>query len=121
MARIKRGTNKHRRHKKVLTLAKGYYGARSRHYKAAKENLLHAMAYAYADRRSRKGDMRSLWILRINAAARSLGITYGQLINGLNKANVTLDRKALAALAVEQPQAFAEVAAKAKAALGIAA
>ena len=117
MARVKRGVTKHRRHKEVLRLAKGYQGSRRNHLKAAKENELHALAYAYAHRRERKGDMRKLWIVRIGAAARSLGMPYSRLINGLQRADIRLDRKALAALAVEEPATFAQIVEKARAVL----
>lgn len=117
MARVKRGMTKSRRHRKVLEQARGFKGARGRHYKPAREGVLHAMMYAYAHRRERKGDFRKLWILRINAAARDLGLSYSQFINGLKHAGVGLDRKNLAALAVDEPASFAQLVETAKAAL----
>src|SRR5258708_178138 len=107
MARIKRSvaSKKHRRN--VLDKAKGYYGNRSRSYRAANEAVMHAGNYAFADRRARKGDFRKLWIQRINAAARINGTTYSRLINGLSIAQVEVDRKILADLAVNDPEAFA--------------
>ncbi|MSQ11639.1 MAG: 50S ribosomal protein L20 [Dehalococcoidia bacterium] len=116
MARVKRGVTKHRRHKEVLQRAKGFKGARGRHVRPAKEGVLHALSYAYAHRRERKGDMRKLWIVRIGAATRNLGMPYGRFINGLLRADIRLDRKALAALAVDDPSAFAQLVEKAKAA-----
>ena len=117
MARIKRGVTAHRRHKKILKMAKGHRGPRHKTFRSANESVLHALDYAYRDRRDRKGQFRRLWILRINAAARQTGMTYGQLINGLNKAQVAVDRKVLADLAVRDPKAFAAVAEQAKSAL----
>ncbi len=116
MARIKRGFTKHRRHKKVLRAARGYFLGRSKLYKAAHEAVMHAMAYAYRDRRNRKRDLRRLWIIRINAAARLNGITYGQLIHHLKLAHIEIDRKMLADLAVRDPGAFARIVAAARAA-----
>lgn len=115
MARVKRGMTKSRRHREVLKNARGFQGARGRHYKPAREGVLHAMQYAYAHRRERKGDLRKLWVVRINAAARELGMTYSQFIAGLKRAGVGLDRKSLAALAVDNPQAFAVLVDQAKA------
>ena len=100
MARVKRGVQAKARHKKVLKQAKGFRGARSRTYKVAKQAVMRAGQYAYRDRRVKKRVFRSLWIVRINAAARDNGITYSQLIAGLKKANIDLDRKVLASLAV---------------------
>ncbi|MBI2935546.1 MAG: 50S ribosomal protein L20 [Chloroflexi bacterium] len=117
MTRVKRGTTKHRRHSKTLKLAKGYYSARRRRYKAAKEAVLHANMYAYAHRRERKGDFRKLWILRIGAASRTLGLTYGQLVNGLSRAGIQINRKVLADLAVREPTTFSQLVEKAKQAL----
>src|SRR5215470_6285863 len=117
MARVKRGVTAHARHKKVLKLAKGYYGARSRSYKTAKQAVIKAGQYAYRDRRQRKRHFRSLWIVRINAAARVNGLSYSRLIAGLKAAGSTLDRKVLADLAARDPQGFAAVAESAKAAL----
>lgn len=117
MARIKRGVVSHRRHKKVLEQVKGHRATNRRLYKRAHESMMRSLAYAYRDRRTRKRDMRRLWIIRINAAARLNGIRYSELINGLGKAGVTVDRKMLADLAVRDEAAFAKVAAVAKQAL----
>ena len=117
MSRVKRGVTARRRHKKILKLAKGHRGLRHKVFRRANESVLHALDYAYRDRRDRKGQFRRLWILRINAAARQEGLTYGRLIDGLNKAGVAIDRKILADLAVRDSTAFAAVAAQAKAAL----
>jgi large subunit ribosomal protein L20 len=114
MARVKGGFRPHLRHKKVLKRTKGFRGAYHRLYKRAHEGYLHALWYAYRDRRNRRRDLRRLWIARINAAARLNGLSYSRLIAGLKKANVTLDRKALADLAVRDPQAFTQVAEAAK-------
>ena len=114
MARVSRGVTKHRRHKKVLDAAAGYRGSRSRHFRTAKEQLLHSMTYAYRDRRDRKGQFRRLWIARINAAARANGISYSRLIQGLNAAEVEVDRKMLAELAVNDPASFTALADVAK-------
>ncbi len=117
MPRIKRGVTAHRRHKKVLKQAKGYYGARSRIYRVAKQAVIKAGQYAYRDRRQRKRQFRALWIARINAAARTNGLSYSRLINGLKKASIEIDRKVLADLAVREKEAFTAIAEKAKAAL----
>ena len=117
MARVKRGVTAHRKHKKVLAKAKGYYGARSRVFRVAKQAVIKAGQYAYRDRRQRKRQFRALWILRINAAARQHGLSYSRFINGLNKAEIEVDRKVLADLAVRDQAAFATLAEKAKAAL----
>ena len=117
MARVKRGVTAHRRHKKILKQAKGYYGARSRIFRVAKQAVIKAGQYAYRDRRVKKRTFRALWITRINAQARSEGITYSQLIAGLKRANIDLDRRVLADLAVHDKAAFATIAAQAKAAL----
>jgi large subunit ribosomal protein L20 len=109
MARVKRGVTAHRRHKKVLAQVKGHYSTNNRLYKRAHESLMHALQYAYRDRRNRKRDFRRLWIIRINAAARLNGMTYSRLIQGLTLAGVGLDRKMLADLAVRDPQAFSAV------------
>ena len=109
MTRVKRGVTKHRRHKKILALTKGYQNSQSRHFRRAKEALIHAWSHAYRHRRERKRDFRRLWILRINAASRALGLTYGQFIHGLKLANVDLDRKVLADTAVRDPEAFAQL------------
>ncbi|MGZ4960419.1 MAG: 50S ribosomal protein L20 [Methylomonas sp.] len=110
MARVKRGVTARARHKKILKLAKGYYGARSRVYRVAKQAVIKAGQYAYRDRKAKKRQFRALWIVRINAAARQFGISYSRLINGLNKANVAIDRKVLADLAVRDINAFGEIA-----------
>ncbi|MDP3839348.1 MAG: 50S ribosomal protein L20 [Methylococcales bacterium] len=115
MARVKRGVTARARHKKILKLAKGYYGARSRVYRVAKQAVIKAGQYAYRDRKQKKRQFRALWIVRINAAARMYGISYSRLINGLNKANVGIDRKVLADLAVRDIEAFGKIAEIAKA------
>jgi large subunit ribosomal protein L20 len=117
MARVKRGVIAHRRHKKILKKAKGYYTARRKVFRVAKQAVIKAGQYAYVGRRLKKRQYRALWIQRLNAAAREHGLSYSRLINGLNKAGVTIDRKALADLAVHEPAAFAAVVAQAKAAL----
>jgi large subunit ribosomal protein L20 len=110
MSRVKRGVTAHRRHKKILKLAKGYRGARSKLYKTANEAVMHALSYAYRDRRNRKRDFRSLWIQRINAAARQNGLSYSQFIHGIHSQGIELDRKTLAELAVYNPADFARLA-----------
>ena len=117
MARVKRGVTAHARHKKVLKQAKGYYGRRKNTIRVAKQAVEKANQYAYRDRRVRKRNFRALWIQRINAAARDLGLTYGRLIDGLSKAGVEVDRKVLSDLAIHEPAAFAALADQAKAAL----
>jgi large subunit ribosomal protein L20 len=117
MPRVKRGVTAHARHKKVLALAKGYRGRRKNVYRVAKQAVMKAGQYAYRDRRQRKRQFRSLWIARINAAARELGMKYSTLMNGLKKAQVEVDRKVLADLAVFDKPAFAALAAEAKARL----
>ena len=117
MPRVKRGVTAHRKHKKVLALTKGHRATSHSLIKRARESMLHALDYAYAHRRERKGDMRRLWILRVSAASRSQGLTYGQFMNGLKKAGVEINRKMLADMAVREPQAFAELATMAKAKL----
>lgn len=117
MARVKRGVVAHAKHKKVLKKAKGYYGARSRVYRVAKQAVIKAGQYAYRDRRQKKRQFRSLWIVRINAAARECGLSYSCLINGLSKAEIEVDRKILAELAVDDKASFAALADQAKAAL----
>jgi large subunit ribosomal protein L20 len=117
MARVKRGVQAHAKHKKVLKAAKGYYGARSKVYRIAKQAVIKAGQYAYRDRRAKKRDFRALWIVRINAGARLCGLSYSRLIDGLNKAGVEVDRKMLADLAVHDMVAFGALAEKAKAAL----
>lgn len=117
MARVKRGVQARRRHKKILKLAKGYYGARSRVFRVAKQAVIKAGQYAYRDRKQRKRQFRALWIARINAAARLNGLSYSKFINGLKKADVAVDRKILADLAVFEPKAFEALAEKAKSSL----
>jgi large subunit ribosomal protein L20 len=117
MPRAKRGFKKRNRREKVLKLAKGYWGARSHNYRTAKEAVEHALIYAYRDRRARKRDFRGLWIIRIKAAAKLNGLTYSRFIQGLKKLNIGLDRKVLAEMAVNAPQTFGRIAAKAKDAL----
>jgi large subunit ribosomal protein L20 len=106
MARVKRAVHGRKHHRAVLEQAQGYYGNKSRSYRAANEQLMHSMQYAYRDRRARKGDFRKLWIQRINAGARANGTSYSRLINGLHQAGVQVDRKVLADLAVTDPAAF---------------
>lgn len=117
MARVKRGVVARRRHKKVLKQAKGYYGARSRVFRVAKQAVIKAGQYAYRDRRQRKRQMRALWVVRINAAARQNGLSYSRLMNGLKKSCIEIDRKILADLAIFEKKAFSEIVSKAKAAL----
>ena len=117
MSRVKRGVTAKARHKKVLKLAKGYRGARSRTFKVAKQAVTKAGQYAYRDRRQRKRQFRALWIARINAASRLHGLSYSRLINGLNKAEIIVDRKVLADIAVHDPVAFESIANQAKDAL----
>lgn len=115
MPRVKGGPEGRRRHKKVLKLAEGHRGARSRHFRSAEESVTHALAYAYRDRRTRKRDMRSLWIVRINAAARQQGLSYSQFMHLLHQSNVDLDRKILADLAVREPATFEQLIAEVQA------
>ena len=117
MARVKRGVTARRRHKKILSKAKGYYGARSRVFRVAKQAVTKAGQYAYRDRRQRKRQFRALWITRINAQARENGMSYSQLIAGLKKANIEIDRRVLADLAVHDKPAFNAVVDQAKASL----
>jgi large subunit ribosomal protein L20 len=114
MARVKRGVTAHRRHKRLLRAAEGRRGTRSRLIKPAREALLHAMAYAYVGRKQRKRQMRQLWVIRLNAAARLHGLTYGKFISGLKTAGVVLDRKVLADIAVRDAATFARIAEVAK-------
>jgi large subunit ribosomal protein L20 len=107
MARVKRAVTSRKRRRAVLEQASGYYGNKSRSYRAANEAVMHALRYAYRDRRARKGDFRKLWIQRINAAAREHGVSYSRFVNGLRRAGVEVDRKVLADLAVTDPTAFA--------------
>jgi large subunit ribosomal protein L20 len=116
MPRVKRGTVRRAKRKRLLNRAKGYYQTKSKLYRAAKEAVDKALGYAFVGRRNKKRDFRRLWIVRINAAAHANGLSYGQFISGLKAAGVTLDRKMLADLAVTQPDAFAALAAQAKAA-----
>jgi large subunit ribosomal protein L20 len=120
MARVKRGVTAGRRHKKVLGKAKGYYNARSKVFRVAKQAVIKAGQYAYVGRRLKKRDFRALWIQRINAAARTYGLSYSRLINGLKIAQIEIDRKMLADLAVNDAAAFGVLATKVKAALGLA-
>ena len=115
MARVKRGVTAHQRHKRLLDAAEGRRGTRSRLVKPAREALLHAMAYAYVGRKQRKRQMRALWIVRLNAAARQHGLTYGRLVSGLKAAGVLLDRKVLADIAVRDADTFARIAEVARA------
>jgi large subunit ribosomal protein L20 len=114
MARVKRGVTSHRRHKRLLQAAEGRRGTRSRLVKPAREALLHAMAYAYVGRKQRKRQMRQLWVVRLNAAARLNGLTYGKLISGLKAAGVMLDRKVLADIAVRDAATFSRIVEVAK-------
>jgi large subunit ribosomal protein L20 len=117
MARVKRGVQARARHKKVLEEAKGYYGARSKVYRVAKQAVIKAGQYAYRDRRQKKRQFRALWIARINAAARDNGLSYSRMINGLHVANIEFDHKMLADLAIHDKAAFTALAEQAKAAL----
>ena len=117
MARVKTGVIRRRRHKKVLKEARGFYSRRSKHFRKAKEQLERSLCYAYRDRRAKKRDFRRLWIVRINAACRLNDISYSQFIHGLKNAGIELDRKILADMAMNDAQAFANIAAKAKQAL----
>ncbi len=117
MPRVKRGVTARARHKKILKQAKGYYGARSRVYRVAKQAVIKAGQYAYRDRKQRKRQFRSLWIVRINAAARESGLSYSRFMDGLNKASIEIDRKVLADIAVHDKEAFAELAKLAQASL----
>jgi large subunit ribosomal protein L20 len=121
MPRVKRGTVRRAKRKKLLKRAKGFYATKSKLYQAAQEAVAKAENYAYTGRRRKKRDFRALWVVRINAAARKNGLTYGNFIAGLKAAKIELDRKSLAELAVKHPEAFAAVAAKAKAARPVAA
>lgn len=114
MSRTRHAVASRKRRKKILKMAKGYRGARSRQYKVAKEQVMHSLQYAYRDRRVRKGDFRRLWIARINAAARINGLSYNRFIYGLKQAGVEVDRKVLADLAVREPDTFAQLADLAK-------
>jgi|SRR5687767_14519551 large subunit ribosomal protein L20 len=117
MSRVKRGVTAHARHKKVLKAAKGYYGRRKNTIRIAKQAVEKAGQYAYRDRRTKKRNFRALWIQRINAAVRELGLTYGRFIDGLNKAGIVVDRKILADLAVREPESFKALVERAQGAL----
>ncbi len=117
MARVKRGTVTHARHKKVINMAKGYRGRSKNCFRVARQRVEKALQYAYRDRRARKRDFRKLWIQRINAACRELGMTYSQFINGVTKAGIEVDRKVMADLAVHEPAAFKAIFDQAAAAL----
>jgi large subunit ribosomal protein L20 len=117
MARVKRAVNAHKKRRTVLERASGYRGQRSRLYRKAKEQLLHSYNYSFRDRKARKGDFRKLWIQRINAAVRAEGMTYNRFIQGLRLADIELDRRALAELAVSDPETFSAIVAEAKKAL----
>ena len=117
MPRVKTGTVRRRRHKKVLKAAKGFFSGRRKHFRKAKEQLERSLVYAFRDRKQKKREFRKLWIIRINAASRLNGTTYSRLMNGLNKAGIELDRKILADMAMNDAAAFTAVAEKAKAAL----
>lgn len=109
MSRVKRGTTGHRRHKKVLALTKGHRASRHTLYRRAHESMLHALSYAYVHRRDLKGDMRRLWIARINAASRAQGLTYGRFMDGLKKSSIEINRKQLADMAIREPGTFSEL------------
>ncbi len=115
MPRVKRAVSAKKKRRTVLTRAKGYYGAKSRTYRAAKEQVQHSLQYAYRDRRNKKREIRRLWIVRINAGARANGLSYSVFMNGLKKANIALDRKVLSDLAINDPAAFAKLVDIAKA------
>jgi large subunit ribosomal protein L20 len=117
MARVKRGVTARARHKKILSRAKGYYNARRKVYRVAKQAVTKALQYAYIGRKQKKRQFRALWIVRINAAARMYGLSYSRLMNGLKKAEITVDRKVLADIAVHDIKAFGALAEKAKASL----
>lgn len=117
MPRVKRAVNAHKKRRTVLNRAKGYYGAKSRSYRAAKEQVQHSLQYQYRDRRAKKREIRRLWITRINAAARINGLSYSVFMNGLKKAGVELDRKVLSDMAINDPEAFAALAEVVKKAL----
>jgi len=117
MARVKRGVTARAKHKKVLAKAKGYYGAKSRQFRSAKEQVIKSGQYAYRDRRVKKREFRSLWIIRIGAASKELGLPYNRFINGLTKAGIALDRKVLADLAMNDKSAFSALVTQAKAQL----
>ena len=118
MARAVDGSKRKDHRKKIMKLAKGYWGRRHSNYKTAKDAVAKSLSYAYRDRKDRKGDFRRIWIIRINAACRAEGLSYSRLVDGLNKAGISINRKALAHLALEDAGAFKAVVAQAKAALG---
>lgn len=109
MSRVKKGVTAHRRHKKVLAMTKGHRATRHSLYRRAHESLLHSLSYAYSHRRERKGDLRRLWISRINAAVRAYGVSYSQFMNGLRRSSIELNRKLLADMAVREPDSFAQL------------
>lgn len=109
MPRVKRGVTTHRRHKKVLAMTKGHRGTKHSLFRRANESMLKSLSYAYAHRRERKGDMRRLWILRVNAACRARGITYSQFMDGLKKSGIEINRKMLADMAVREPESFSNL------------
>ncbi len=117
MARVKRGTTTHARHKKIIKMASGYFGRRKNCYRTAIQAVEKSLQYAYRDRRTRKRNFRALWIQRINAAAREFGLTYSQFMNGVHKAGIEVDRKVLADLAAREPQAFEAIVNQANKAL----
>lgn len=117
MTRVKRGIRTRARHKKILKQAKGYFGHKSRVFKVANQQVMKSLNYAYRDRRNKKREFRKLWIMRINAAARQNGLSYSRFINGMNKANIALDRKVLADIAVHDPAGFTSLCEQVKAAL----
>lgn len=119
MPRVKRGVTAKARHKKVFALSKGFRGSRNKVYRVAKEAVIKAGQYAYRDRRQKKRQFRALWIVRINAAARECGLSYSRLIDGLTKANVIIDRKVLAQLAISDPAGFKAIAEQAKVAVSV--
>lgn len=115
--RVKTGTVRRRRHKKILKMAKGFYSGRRKHFRKAREQVERSLVYAFRDRKQKKRDFRKLWIVRINAACRLNGISYSRFINALKKANIDLDRKILADLAMNEPEVFSEIVKKAKEAI----
>ncbi|MBQ6311740.1 MAG: 50S ribosomal protein L20 [Lachnospiraceae bacterium] len=117
MARVKKGVNAHKRHKKVLKMAKGFYGSKSTTYRAAKPATMRALRSAYVGRKNKKREYRKLWIARINAAARMNGMSYSRLINGLKKSNIDINRKMLSEIAINDPAGFSKLCETAKAAL----
>ena len=117
MARVKKGVNAHKRHKKVLKMAKGYYGAKSKQYRAAKPATMRALRSAYVGRKNKKREYRRMWIARINAAARMYDISYSRLMDGLKKSNIEINRKMLSEVAISDPAAFAQLCETAKKAL----